>query len=154
MKTIFPTVIVLICSLAGYAQKSLDESQFMIDSAINITYSNYKEATKNQNINYFENLYLINEQDQPLNYLPSSNKFKSISIYDHRNRKFLRKRIHAWKVFTAINANRFIVTIVDFYITYKNHNYNFGNGGGSQTVFKYDCQKGSWQLVSSQIQGN
>ncbi len=154
MKKIVFTILVLACTLTVYAQKNTDESKIMIDSAINIKYVKYKEATKNQNIDYFENLYLINEQNQPLNYLASASRFKSISIYDDRNRKILAKGIQAWKVFTTINKNKFVVTIIDFNITYKNHNYNFGNGGGSQIVFEYDCQNDNWKLVSSQTKGN
>jgi hypothetical protein len=155
MKKILFAIVVLACTLRVHAQTSKDEYRVMIDSAINIKYAEYKAATKNQtNANYLENLYLINEQNQPLNYLTSSGKFKSISVYDDRNRKLLSKGIYAWKVLPALNKNRLIVDIVDFFITYKNHNYNFANGGGSETVFEYDCGKGTWILISTKTKGN
>lgn len=154
MKKILFTILVLTCALAVHAQASKDEYKSMTDSAINIKYVQYKKGTTNQNKDYFENLYLINEQDQPLNYLPSSRRFKSINVYDDRNKKILSKGIYAWKAFAALNKNRFKITIIDFFITYKNHNYNFANGGGSETVFEYDCDKGIWKLVSSETKGN
>lgn len=154
MKKLVLTVIVFIFSLTIYAQEKSDESKIMIDSAVKIKYIKYMEASKNQNTDYLENLYLIDEQDQPLNYLSSSSKLKSIQIYDDRNKKILTKGIHAWKVFTKIDKNKFIVNIVDFHITYRSHNYNFSNGGGSQTIFEYDCQNDKWRLISSQLRGN
>lgn len=148
-------MLVLISSLGCYAQQSKDEYKTMIDSVINIKYAAFKAASKNQNSKYYlENLYLLNEQDQPLNYLPSSSKFKVITVYDERNRKVVAKGIYAWKVFPVLNKNHFTVTIVDFYITYKNHNYNFANGGGSKTIFEYDCDQNNWKILSSENKGN
>ena len=155
MKKTFFIVLVLIAALKVNAQQNKDEYKVMIDSAICIKYTAFKAATKNQNNkDYFDNLYLLNEQDQPLNYLPSSNKFKAITVYDDRNRKIIKKGIYAWKVFASLNNNRFTVTIVDFYITYKNHNYNFANGGGSKTTFEYECGSNNWKLLSSENKGN
>jgi len=154
MKSIFFIIGVLVCCLKVHAQQK-DEYKIMVDSAIAIKYKQFKEATeKLSNKNYLENLYLLNEQDQPLNYLPSSGKFKAISVYDDRNRKAFAKGVYAWKVFTALNKNQFMVTIVDFYITYKNHNYNFANAGGSKTVFEYQCDHKDWELLSSKSEGN
>jgi hypothetical protein len=155
MKKIVFTILVVTCALATHAQVSKDEYKTMIDSAINIKYAQYKQPNKNQsNAYYLENLYLLNEQDQSLNYLPSSGKFKTISVYDERNRKILSKGIYAWKVFTTLNRNKFTVTIIDFYITYKKHNYRFGNGGGSEAVFEYNCDQNNWKLISSENKGN
>jgi hypothetical protein len=155
MKKILFTIVVLACTFRVHAQTSKDEYNAMIDSAINMRYVEYKVATKNQNnAHYLENLYLINEQNQPLNYLPSSRRFKSISVYDDRNRKLFIKGIYAWKVLAALNKNRFVVNTIDFYITYKKHNYNFANGGGSETVFEYDCATGTWKLISTKTKGN
>ncbi|MDB5115061.1 MAG: hypothetical protein JWQ79_553 [Mucilaginibacter sp.] len=145
---------VLVCCSKVYAQQK-DEYKTMIDSAITIKYTQFQEATKKlNNKDYIENLYLLNEQDQPLNYLPSSSKFKFITVYDDRNRKVITKGIYAWKVFTSLNQNHFTVTIVDFYITYKNHNYNFANAGGSKTIFEYQCDQKDWKLLSSENKGN
>jgi hypothetical protein len=145
---------ILAFCLKVHAQQK-DEYKTMVDSAINNKFTQFQEATKKQNNkDYLENLYLLNEQDQPLNYLRSSSKFKLISVYDDRNRKLVTKGIYAWKVFTTLNKNQFIVNIVDFYITYKNHNYNFANGGGAKTIFEYDCRESTWKLVTSQSKGN
>lgn len=154
MKKVSLLVIVSCFVALVKAQTSNDALKIMIDSAIKIKYNRYQQAKKNLSKDYLENLYLINEQNQALDYLPSSNKFKPINIYDHRNKKILSKGIYAWKVFTKINGNKFIVTIIDFYITYKKNNYDFGNGGGSTIVFNYNCEKAKWNLVSSETKGN
>ncbi|WPU96484.1 hypothetical protein SNE25_13230 [Mucilaginibacter sabulilitoris] len=155
MKKALFVIIALVITLAVHAQTSKDEYKAMIDSAINIKYNQYKQATKNQtNTYYLENLYLLNEQNLPLDYLPSSSKFKAMSVYDDRNRKVLSNGIYAWKVLTALNTNKLKITIIDFYITYKKHNYSFRNGGGSEAVFEYDCGKGIWKLVSFETKGN
>lgn len=155
MRNVLFIIIALASASTVRAQANKDEFKVMIDSAINIKYAQYKQATKNQNNkDYLENLYLLNDQNQPLNYLPSSNKFKSISVYDSRSQKIIKKGIYAWKVLPALSGNKLIINIIDFFITYKNNNYNFGNGGGSQIAFEYDCEKGIWRLISSQTKGN
>lgn len=157
MKKVFLIVGMLVCGLIVHAQQNKDEFKVMIDSAVNIKYTQLADAIKKgNNKDYFINLYLLNEQDQPLNYLYTANKpkFKSISIYDNQNRKTVEKGINAWKVFTVLNKNQFVITITDFYITYKNHNYNFANGGGSKTIFEYNCEENKWKLITSQNIGN
>ena len=149
----FFIVLILIFASRVNAQQSKDEYKTMIDSAIIIKYNAYKVANQN-NKYHVNNLYLLNDQDQTLNYLPSSSKFKAIAVYDDRNRKVITKGIYAWKVFTSLNHNRFTITIVDFYITYKSHNYNFGNGGGSTTIFEYECDTKNWKLISYENKGN
>ncbi|WP_343745785.1 hypothetical protein [Chitinophaga sp.] len=155
MKKIFFIIsIVLAYCFKANAQQAKDEYKSMVDSAINIMYTRYLNAIKKQNSDYYlNNLYLLNEQDQPLNYVPSCSKFKLINVYDARNRKVLSKGIYAWKVFTILRKNQFEISIVDFYITYKNHNYNFSNGGGATTVFEYSCDEGKWRLITSNNRG-
>lgn len=157
MKKVLLIAGMLVCGLNVHAQQNKDEFRTMIDSAVNIKYTQLAAAVnKGNNKDYFENLYLLNEQDQPLNYLCTANKLKLkfISVYDNRSRKTIEKGIYAWKVFTALNKNQFVITITDFYITYKNHNYNFANGGGSKTIFEYICEENKWKLITSQNKGN
>lgn len=154
MKVVFFITIILVCVLTVNAQQNKDDYKTMVDSAITIKYLQSLEISKKQeNEYYLENLYLLNEQDQPLNYVSSNSKFKLINIYDDRNRKILSKGIYAWKVLTVLNKNRFIVSIMNLYITYKNHNYSFGNGGGSTTTFEFFCDKNEWRLISSENWG-
>ncbi len=157
MRKILLIAGMLVCVLNVHAQQNKDEFRTMIDSAVNIKYTLLADAIKKgNNKDYFENLYLLNEQDQPLNYLYTANKLKLkfISVYDKRSRRTIEKGIRAWKVFTALNRNQFVITITDFYITYKNHNYNFANGGGSKTIFEYNCEENKWKLITSQNKGN
>ncbi|NLR80522.1 hypothetical protein [Chitinophaga eiseniae] len=154
MKVIIFTATILFCAFNVHAQQNKDDSKAMIDSAIAMMYAQFWETGKQQkNEYYLESLYLLNEQDQPLTYVPSSSKFKFINIYDDRNRKVLSKGIYAWKVLTALNKNKFVITIINFYITYKNRSYNFSNGGGSTTVFEYSCNEDQWKLLTFNNQG-
>lgn len=154
MKKIFFIVSILAYCFKADAQQNKDEYKLMVDSAISIMYTQYSDVIKKQNTDYYlNNLYLLNEQNLPLNNVPSSDKFKLINIYDAQNRKVLSKGIYAWKVFTTLRKNQFTINIVDFYITYKNHNYNFSNGGGSTTVFEYSCDDGNWRLITSKNRG-
>ncbi|TWF41286.1 hypothetical protein FHW36_10390 [Chitinophaga polysaccharea] len=151
--------IALIVSILSYcfkanARQNIDEHKLLVDSAISIMYTQYLDAIKKQHNDYYlNNLYLLNEQDQSLNYLPSSSKFKLINIYDTRNRKALSKGIYAWKVFTTLRKNQFKIDIVNFYITYKKRIYNFSNGGGSTTVFEYSCNEDKWKLITFNNRG-
>ncbi|MBS0030025.1 hypothetical protein ACTJJ0_21300 [Chitinophaga sp. 22321] len=154
MKKIFFIVSILAYCFKADAQQNKDEYKLMVDSAISIMYTQYSDVIKKQNTDYYlNNLYLLNEQNLPLNYVPSSDKFKLMNVYDAQNRKVLSKGIYAWKVFTTLRKNQFTINIVDFYITYKNHNYNFSNGGGSTTVFEYSCDDGKWRLITSKNRG-
>lgn len=154
MKKIFFIVSILAYCFKADAQQNKDEYKLMVDSAISIMYTQYSDVIKKQNTDYYlNNLYLLNEQNLPLNNVPSSDKFKLMNVYDAQNRNVLSKGIYAWKVFTTLRKNQFTINIVDFYITYKNHNYNFSNGGGSTTVFEYSCDDGKWRLISSKNQG-
>lgn len=154
MKVFFFITIILVCVLTVHAQQNKDDYKTMVDSAITMKYTQLLETSKKQkNEYYLENLYLLNEQDQPLSYVSSSSKFKFINVYDDRNRKVLSKGIYAWKVFTALNKNKFVVTIIDFYITYKKRNYDFSNGGGARTVFEYSCDEDKWKLITSENRG-
>jgi len=154
MKRVFFILGILVYSLKLHAQQSNDEYKTMIDSAIKIKYAQLQDASKRLNNKYyFEKLYLLNEQDRALNYLNSSNKFKLIDVYDAQNRKTISKGIYAWKILTVLNKNQFKVSIMDFYITYKNHNYNFSNSGGSEAIFEYNCGEEVWKLVGFKTSG-
>lgn len=153
MKVVIFTTTILFSALTVHAQQNKDDYKTTVDSAIAMMYTQFWEVSKKQKSEYYlENLYLLNEQDQPLTYLPSSSKFKFMNIYD-RNRKVLSKGIYAWKVLTALTKNKFVVTIINFYITYKKRNYNFSNGGGSTTVFEYSCDEGKWKLITFNNRG-
>ncbi|MFX1704043.1 hypothetical protein PV783_08815 [Chitinophaga sp. CC14] len=154
MKVAFFITIILVCVLRVHAQQNKDDYKTMVDSAIAMKYTPLLEASKKQKREYYlENLYLLNEHDQPLSYVSSDSKFKFINIYDERNRKILSKGIYAWKVFTALNKNKFVVTIINFYITYKSRNYSFSNGGGAEAVFEYSCDENKWKLITFDNQG-
>lgn len=145
MKRIFLLLVVLSLSSGVWAQQVKDDFTTMVDSAVNIMYKADDAAR--------ENLYLLNEQNQPLTGLRSSGKFKLINIYDDRNHKKMTEGIDAWKVLTVLNQNRFTVTLIKYHITYKNRNYNFVNMGGATTVFEYECDRNNWRLVSSKVNG-
>ncbi|MEV4887756.1 hypothetical protein MRBLMN1_006352 [Chitinophaga ginsengisegetis] len=154
MKVAFFITIILVCVLTVHAQQNKDDYKTMVDSAIAMMYTQFLETSKKQKSwHYLENLYLLNEHDQPLSYVSSSSRFKFINIYDDRNKKILSKGIYAWKVFAALNKNKFVVTIIDFYITYKSRNYRFSNGGGSETVFEYSCDEDKWKLIAFDNRG-
>ncbi len=156
MKAVLFIIGLFSCSLDLLGQQSKDEFKVMIDSAISLKYGPLSAMVKDENAaSYFGNLYLLNEQNEPLNYLEASSKynFKFISVYDERSLKVIKKGIRAWKVFTILNGNRLTINIVDFYITYKNRNYNFANGGGAKTIFEYSCDENKWVLISFQNRG-
>jgi len=112
----------------------------MIDSAIVM-----------QKMAYKPNVYLIDAKDQP--YTLSSDKlrdkFKTISLYEKRNRKQLKRGIKAWKIIPVLTGNKLTIDIIDFIITYKNNNYAFGNGGGATVTFEYSCDKKKWILLEN-----
>jgi hypothetical protein len=155
MKILFCTISTLVLATSIKAQSQKDEFKLMIDSAISISYRKNEELNREINISAHSQIfYLLDERNRPLDYLPSSREFKFIDIYNHRNRKLISKGIYAWKVFPTLNKNQFVVTVVDFYITYKNHNYNFANGGGTKTIFEYDCERKMWVMIMSESNGN
>lgn len=103
MKKIIFIIIISTCTLKASAQKSIDEYKLMVDSAININYLKYQQFSKILVADYFESLYLINEQNLALDYLPLSKKFKTINILDKRNEKLVSRGICVWKVYTELD---------------------------------------------------
>ncbi len=77
-----------------YAQESKDELRMMIDSAVSFKYHQMAGAPQAAYIDhYHNNLYLIDAQDRPLDYLNASRKlpFKFMDVYDSRNAKLVKK---------------------------------------------------------------
>ncbi len=155
MKTFFIIASILICGFKLHAQQEKDDLKKMVDSAINIKYVQVRSGDKSASLDsYFDNLYLINEHNQSLDYLSVNNlKLKRINIYDKGNRKILKKGINAWKVLTVLNKNMLEVNIIDFRITYRNNNYYFSNGGGAIAIFEFSCDENKWKLNYFQNRG-
>ena len=150
-------LIILFSVLKGYSQNQKNECKLMIDSAISIRVNEfYTQMKKNNAGNSLpKNLYLINENDLPYFYssLLTDIQFKYLSIYSPNSKKVLKKGIFAWKVSASLINDTFNITIIDFTSTYKKGNYNYANGGGSKTVFKYSCQENKWILIESKNSG-
>lgn len=126
-------ILSLFFSLSMYAQCK-DDYKTMIDSVITIKskyeYDWYvKETNKKypnnflEKINksnykeYIENIYLLDSNYLPYFYDNSKSKikFKSINIYDKRNRKILKKGeygIDAWIVKPVLNGNVLTISIL------------------------------------------
>lgn len=149
-------IILLCCFLKGYTQKR-DDYKKMIDSAISIKANQLFELTQktSEGSSLRPSLYLINEDDLPYKYSPPLENimFKYIDVYNPENKKTLKKGIFAWKILASLKNDTFIITIIDFTITYKNGNYNYANGGGSKTLFQYSCQENKWVLIESKSSG-
>ena len=148
--TIMKKVLVAIFIFSvvkGYSQKHESEYKKMIDTALTIMMQkmiNPGETFKNND------LYLLDENDRPYPYLHTSLiDFKSIDLFKAKNDKKLKQGIKAWKIIPVLKGNRMTITIIDFRITYKNNNYNYSNGGGSESVFEYSCDKNAWLLIGS-----
>lgn len=150
-------IILLFGFLNGYSQRQEDDCKRMIDSAISIKVNeSFIQVKRNNTVSSsLKHLYLINENDLP--YLYSSRltevKFKYINVYSPKSKKILKKGIFAWKILTSLTKDTFSITIIDFTITYKNRNYNYANGGGSKTLFRYSCQENRWILIESKSSG-
>lgn len=144
-----------MCSFNLYAQHENDDLKKMVDSAISIKYVQAISTDKSGSLDsYFDDLYLIDEQNQPLDYVSVNNdlKLKRINIFDKENRKILKKGINAWKVLTVLNKNILEVKIIDFRITYNN-GYHFSNGGGTMAIFEFSCEESRWKLNSFRNRG-
>jgi hypothetical protein len=150
-------IILLFSFLNGYSQKQENECMRMIDSAISIRVNEFSIQEKKANAinSLLKDLYLINENDLPYSYSSAlaDVKFKYMNIYSPKSKKVLKKGISAWKILTSLTKDTFNITIIDFKITYKNGNYNYVNGGGSKTFFRYSCQENKWILIESKNSG-
>lgn len=150
-------IILLLSFVKGYSQRQEDDCKRMIDSAISIKVNEWSIQVKRNNAvnSSLKDLYLINENDLP--YLYSSTltgvKFKYINVHSPKSKKILKKGIFAWKILTSLDKDTFSITIIDFTITCKNGNYNYANGGGSKTLFRYSCQENRWILIESKSSG-
>ncbi len=127
-------------SCASLGQSGVNEYKKMIDSAIIM-----------QPAQLEGNVYLIDQNNQPyiLESDKSEQKFKSISIEAKENRKLIKRGIRIWKILPVLNKNQLMITIVDFYVSYRRKNYNFLNGGGANIKFEYSCEEKQWILIES-----
>lgn len=148
MKNILLIILIFI-SYISFGQGKIDEYKKMIDSAI-IIQNSLTSSSPGDRI-----IHLVDQNDNPYILMidKDQQKFKSIAVYSKENRKLIKKGIRAWKVLPVLSKNKLIVTIIDFYITYKNKNYNFANGGGAKVVFEYSCSQNKWILAESNWSG-
>lgn len=131
-------------SCASLAQSGVNEYKKMIDSAIIM-----------QPAQLEGNVYLIDQNNQPyiLESDKSEQKFKSISIEAKENRKLIKRGIRVWKILPVLVKNQLLITIVDFYVSYRRKNYSFLNGGGAKIKFEYSCEENQWVLIESNWSG-
>ena len=141
MKNILLIILIFI-NYTSFSQGKIDEYKKMIDSAIIMQQS--PSSSPEDRV-----IHLIDQNDNPYILMSDKDqqKFKSIAVYSKENRKLIKKGIRAWKILPVLSQNKLIVTIIDFYITYKNKNYNFANGGGAKVIFEYSCDQSKWILV-------
>ena len=149
MKSPFLLLLLSLCATSATAQLVKDDYAHIIDTAIWIV----RAPDTNHLKTVQEDLYLLDSEDHPLNYLhlPQSFSFKFIDIYSRNNKDKMIKGIHAWKVIPKLYGNRLTITIIDFGIRYdeRNNTYRFANGGGYDVVFKYDCASNRWLFIDS-----
>src|SRR5438552_9882811 len=117
MKKLIIFIVLSLSSNILWAQKPQDDLKSMFDSTVKFTYAFIKDAAlrDNKKADFLNNIYLLDEQKEPLNYLSDSvNKlFKFIDIFDRKNKKLLSKGISAWEVKGELNNNVFLIRVVD-----------------------------------------
>ena len=52
-----------------------------------------------------------------------------------------------------LNGNNVTISLIDFSIRYKKRNYEFSNGGGSNTFFEYFCEMKKWNFSETKFMG-
>jgi hypothetical protein len=150
--------IIFFFYIKGYAQKQENEYTKMVDSAISIKsrelLKSYESLSINNNLSKGD-LYLIDENDLTYKYAGGVTGLglKTLNIFDAKKKRILKKGIHAWKIIPALKGDSLKISIIDFFITYKNGNYKYANGGGSETIFDYLCNENKWILVKSKNRG-
>jgi hypothetical protein len=150
-------IIVFFFSIKGHSQRQVSDFKEMIDSAIYLKSLAFSKTAKNHTVRiaYNKDLYLIDENNFPYEYKGRFTilKFKAINLSKARNKSILKRGIQAWKIIPVLKGNKVTISIIDFFITYKNGNYNYANGGGSETVFEYLCSENKWMLIDFKNQG-
>lgn len=152
-----------------YSQKN--DYKALVDSAISIkanyeyddytillskSHKNYSDSTNiKAKKEYFESIYLIDENNNPY-FFDNTNskiKFKTISIYDKKNRRILKKGefgIKAWKIIPILQGNELIIKIPDYNIKYENNlKFTTSPDGFFQITFRYVCSENKWKINNS-----
>ena len=144
-------LIFMFSLLNGYSQKHENEYTKMIDTALGIM---LQKKIDSKDVSNNRELYLLDENDRSYPYLHKSLKnVKSIDLTMARNDRRLKHGINAWKIIPVLKGGRITITIIDFRITYKSNQFNYANGGGSEFVFQFSCEKNEWMLVASKTDG-
>lgn len=134
------------------AQSSKNEIKIMIDSAINLVYHFNKEDSIRsiEKLGFFHNIYILDEQDRPLNYLHDTldKRFHYMDIYSKRAFEIFKKGIRAWKIVARLQGNVFSINIIDYTVTHKKNDYRFAKGASNTVIFELDCSKHEWKYKS------
>ena len=147
MKKLITAFFLNLFILSSYGQSKKDDLKKMIDSSI--TYMDvYHNADSLKN-----NIYLLNENNEPYIYESSDAKFKYFDIYENKNKSLLKKGIDVWKIISILDGNKCIIKIIDFKVKYSNNTYNFINRGGGTVKFEYVCDKNDWILLEAKWKG-
>ncbi len=113
----------------------------------------FKKVGSEHNVS---DLYFVTENVSS-EYLPKQiedYKINYINIYHKKNKKVLKKGIHAVSIqLIQLNGNQVVIDLIDFIITKKKRNYTFSNGGGSLTTFEYDCETNKWRYLETKFSG-
>jgi hypothetical protein len=172
MKSIFSIFLIVTFSPSLYSQKN--DYKILADSAISIKakyeYDDYlellnkpyKDHSDSSYIevrkDYLQNIYLIDENNNPYFFdnRNSKIKFKTISIYDKRNRKILKKGefgIKAWKIRSILKGNELSIYIPDYNIKSENDkrlSFTTSPDGSFGVIFKYFLAENKWKIIRNE----
>jgi len=153
MKKWIVLLLILMVGLKAKGQDYTDEIKLMTDSAISINYAEMRKYVDKKLLKtaYFDNLFIINEYNEPLDYLraPVRLNLKRLNLSDRKSKKIVGKGVNVWKVITSLKNDKFYIVIIDLYVTYKKSVYNLSNGGGLEVIFQYSHGENRWLLLST-----
>lgn len=151
--------ILFIISVCPHAHSQIKESQIKVfyEIAIRNHIDNFKEMLNDgSSVVRIEDLYFVSKSIPDI-YLPKNiggYDIKYIDIYKKKNKRLLSNGIFVVSIQPLkLEKENAIVNLLDFTVTLKKGNYNFSNGGGSTTNFKYSCTKQNWISLNTEFFG-
>jgi hypothetical protein len=100
-------------------------------------------------------IYFVEADLQITNNLPSEIDGLTIEYLDKEaiKKKGKQSQFHLIVIKPLeLRNDKIVVNVIDYFVDYGKHNFNYANSGGSKLIFKYDCNKESY-ILQEKTQG-
>lgn len=150
-------VLVVLCFLFDFPQKNESDFKNMYAIAMENHINELKEQSNPFFIIHEIQIFKFISDDVPAHYLPKNlkgHKIKYIDISDKKNKSALKR---GFKVISIKpirhSSNTITIDLTDFWVRDNDKKLDFGNRGGSTSVFEFSPGDNKWHHKHTKYSG-